>query len=104
MEVDFNPNPSPGDSRHSSPFRINLPASASTLASTSLSSMGAPLIIDRKRRRSLQQLSGPLSPSIDCDISGSSAGEQEERDEEERGGSSVSTCDPTESLPSQWTC
>lgn len=88
MEVDLNPSSSPVDSRHSSPFRMNL----STSASTSLASMGGQMSIDKKRRRSLQQLSGPPSPSIDYDISGSSAGEQQERDGEKEGaGPSVST-------------
>jgi len=66
MEVDLNPSSSPIDSRHSSPFVLSFPGSTSSTPSSSSANVNAKREKpDRKRRRSGQSFSGPLSPSHD---------------------------------------
>lgn len=63
MEVDLNPSTSTVESRHTSPFLVAFAGPSTSTTPSPSTSSGQ--ITHRKRRRSAQPLSGPLSPSLD---------------------------------------
>ena len=83
MEVDLNAPLTPVVSRHSSPFCVVMPGSAVSSASTCSPSAALGQAADRKRRRSLQSISRPLSPSYDFDSQGARGTEHDDSDGDE---------------------